>query len=49
MRELVELAADGKVHTHVGRSGPLSDLEDIFEELEARKYVGRAVITDVTR
>jgi propanol-preferring alcohol dehydrogenase len=49
MRELVELAADGKVHTHVGRTGPLSDLEDIFEELEARKYVGRAVITDVTR
>jgi propanol-preferring alcohol dehydrogenase len=49
MRELVELAADGKVHTHVGRTGPLSDLEHIFQELEARQYVGRAVITDVTR
>jgi propanol-preferring alcohol dehydrogenase len=49
MRELVQLAADGKVHTHVGRTGPLSDLEQIFEELQAGQYVGRAVITDVTR
>jgi D-arabinose 1-dehydrogenase-like Zn-dependent alcohol dehydrogenase len=47
MRELVELAAAGKVKTHVSRTGPLSDLPAIFDELEAGKYLGRAVITDL--
>jgi propanol-preferring alcohol dehydrogenase len=49
MRELVELAARGKVKTHVSRVGSLSDVSEIFEELEAGKYTGRAVINDLTR
>ena len=49
MRELVELAAAGKVKTHVSRVGGLSDVPAIFDELEAGKYLGRAVITDLTR
>ena len=41
------LAAAGKVRTHVGREGPLSELDTIFEELQAGGYLGRAVITDL--
>ena len=48
MRELVELAARGVVKTHVSRRGPLSDLPAIFDELEAGKYLGRAVINDLS-
>jgi len=33
----------------VGRVGTLSDLESIFDDLESSRYVGRAVITDLTR
>jgi propanol-preferring alcohol dehydrogenase len=47
MRELVELAAAGKVHTHVDRTGKLTELPAIFDELAAAKYLGRAVITDL--
>lgn len=47
MRELVDLVAAGRVKTHVSRVGPLSDLPAIFDELEASKYLGRAVITDL--
>lgn len=47
MREVVDLAAAGEVKTHVGRTGPLSELDDIFDELQAGKYVGRAVIDDL--
>jgi propanol-preferring alcohol dehydrogenase len=47
MRELVEMAAAGKVKSHIGRTGPLSELPSIFDELEAGQYVGRAVITDL--
>lgn len=49
MRELVQLAADGKVDTHVGRRGHLSDLGQILGELERGAYPGRAVLTDMTR
>jgi propanol-preferring alcohol dehydrogenase len=49
MRELVEMAADGKVKSHIGRRALLSELGDVFDELEAGKYVGRAVITDLSR
>ena len=49
MRELVELAAAGKVKSHIGRTGCLSELPEVFDELEAGKYVGRAVITDLGR
>jgi propanol-preferring alcohol dehydrogenase len=48
MRELIALAAARRVRTHVSRTGPLSDLGAIFNELEAGKYLGRAVVTDLT-
>jgi len=47
MRELVDMAAAGQVKSHIGRVGPLSELGAIFDELEAGKYVGRAVVTDL--
>jgi propanol-preferring alcohol dehydrogenase len=47
MRELVDLAAAGRVTSHVSRVGSLSDLGTIFDELEAGAYTGRAVITDL--
>ncbi|MBM3674961.1 MAG: zinc-binding dehydrogenase [Actinobacteria bacterium] len=49
MRELVELAAAGKVKTHVSRVGTLSDVPAIFDELETGSYLGRAVVTDLSR
>jgi alcohol dehydrogenase, propanol-preferring len=49
MRELVDLAAAGKVRTHVSRTGSLSDVPAIFDELEAGAYLGRAVLTDLSR
>jgi len=48
MKELVELAAAGKVRTHVDRTGKLSELPAIFDDLEGGRYLGRAVITDLT-
>jgi propanol-preferring alcohol dehydrogenase len=48
MRELVDLAAAGRVKTHVSRIGSLSEVPAIFDELEAGKYLGRAVITDLS-
>jgi propanol-preferring alcohol dehydrogenase len=48
MRELIDLAAAGKVKTHVSRTGSLSDVPAIFEELEASAFLGRAVLTDLT-
>ena len=47
MRELIDLAAAGKVKTHVSRTGGLTELPAIFDELEAGKYLGRAVLTDL--
>jgi propanol-preferring alcohol dehydrogenase len=47
MRELVNLAAAGKVKTHISRRGKLSELPAIFDDLEAGRYLGRAVITDL--
>jgi D-arabinose 1-dehydrogenase-like Zn-dependent alcohol dehydrogenase len=44
MRELVDLAADGRVKSHVSRVGDLSDLATILDELEAGKYLGRDVV-----
>jgi propanol-preferring alcohol dehydrogenase len=49
MRELVDLAAAGRVKSHVSRMAPLSELGSIFDELEQGKYLGRAVITDLGR
>ena len=45
MRELVALAVDGKVTTHVGRTGGLDDLPTVLDELEGAAYPGRAVLT----
>jgi propanol-preferring alcohol dehydrogenase len=44
MRELIQLAADGKVKTHVGRIAKLSEINEVFEELEQGKLVGRAIL-----
>jgi alcohol dehydrogenase, propanol-preferring len=48
MRELVGLAEAGKVRSHVSRTGSLSELDEIFDELDSGKYLGRAVITDLS-
>lgn len=48
MRELVDLAARGVLRTHVSRTGGLSELPVIFEELERSAFLGRAVITDLS-
>ena len=42
-----DLAAAGKVASHIGRTGPLSELPTMLHELEAGAYVGRAVIDDL--
>jgi D-arabinose 1-dehydrogenase-like Zn-dependent alcohol dehydrogenase len=47
MRELVSLVAAGRVRTHVSRRGALSELGAIFEELDAGRYLGRAVVDDL--
>jgi len=47
MRELVHLAAQGKVKSHISRTGALTELPTIFDELEAAQYTGRAVLTDL--
>jgi propanol-preferring alcohol dehydrogenase len=49
MRELVDLASAGRVKSHVSRIGPLSELPAIFDDLEANRYLGRAVINDLGR
>ena len=49
MRELIDLAAAGRVKSHVSRVGALSELPAIFDELEAGKYLGRAVINDLAK
>lgn len=46
MRELVDMAAEGRVKSHIGRTAALSEIGDVFDDLEAGRYVGRAVITD---
>jgi propanol-preferring alcohol dehydrogenase len=47
MRELVQLAADGKVKTHVGRVARLSEIGQVLEELEQGRYFGRAIIENM--
>jgi propanol-preferring alcohol dehydrogenase len=48
MRELVQLAAEGKVKTRVSRVAPLSEINQVLEELEKGRYSGRAMINDMT-
>ncbi|MBW1813558.1 MAG: hypothetical protein JRJ39_07755 [Deltaproteobacteria bacterium] len=47
MRELVQLAAEGKVTTHVGRVAKLSEINQIIDELEQGKFAGRAIINNL--
>jgi propanol-preferring alcohol dehydrogenase len=47
MRELVDLVRNGLVRSHVSRTGRLTELPAIFEELEGARYLGRAVVTDL--
>ena len=49
MRELIDLAAAGRVTSHVSRVGALSELDTIFDELQAGQYLGRAVVNDLAR
>ncbi len=49
MRELIQLAAEGKVKTHVSRVANLSEVNQLFEELEKGKYSGRAIINNFTK
>jgi len=44
MRELVQLAVEGKVKTHIGRTANLSEINQVFEELKQGKFLGRAII-----
>ncbi len=44
MRELVDLVAAGRVKTHVSRVGRLEDVPSIFDDLQAGRYHGRAVL-----
>jgi propanol-preferring alcohol dehydrogenase len=44
MRELVQLAAEGKVKTHIGRIAKLSEINEVLEELEKAIFVGRAIL-----
>jgi propanol-preferring alcohol dehydrogenase len=48
MRELVQLAAEGKVKTHIGKAAKLSEINEVFEELEQGKFVGRAIIDNIS-
>ena len=44
MRELVQLAAEGKVKTHIGRTAKLAEINEVLEDLEQAKFVGRAIL-----
>lgn len=44
MRELVQLAAAGKVKSHVAKVAPLEQAAEILEQLEQGKYTGRAIL-----
>ncbi|MFX1375286.1 MAG: alcohol dehydrogenase catalytic domain-containing protein [Promethearchaeota archaeon] len=48
MRELVQLAVDGKVKTHVGRVASFSEIIQVMKELEEGKFTGRAIV-DLTK
>ncbi len=44
MRELVQLAAAGKVKSHVARVATLEQAPQVLEELEQGKFTGRAIL-----
>jgi D-arabinose 1-dehydrogenase-like Zn-dependent alcohol dehydrogenase len=47
MRDLIALASAGRVRSHISRRAKLSELESVFDDLQAGRYVGRAVLTDL--
>lgn len=47
MRELVALAAAGKVKTHISQTAKLSNLNAVLEDLRQGRYYGRAIIDDL--
>ncbi|MHA2394401.1 MAG: zinc-dependent alcohol dehydrogenase [Promethearchaeota archaeon] len=49
MKKLVQLAVEGKVKTHVGRTANLSEINDVFEEMSKGQFVGRAIITNLQK
>ena len=49
MRELVQLAVEGKVKTHVGRTANLSEINEVFEEIRKGKFAGRAIINNIMK
>ena len=49
MRELVQLAAEGKVKTHIGKSVNLSEINQVLEDLENGNYTGRAIIDNMMK
>jgi propanol-preferring alcohol dehydrogenase len=49
MRELIKLAAAGKVKTHISRVASLSELSKVIEELNQGAYSGRALINDMLK
>ena len=44
MRELAQLAVDGKVKTHVGRVASFSEIIQVIGELEEVIFTGRAIV-----
>lgn len=44
MKELVQLAKEGKVKTHVGRVAKLEEINEVFDELKNAKFAGRAIL-----
>lgn len=44
MAELVQLAAEGKVKSHVAKVATLEQAAQVLEELEQGKYTGRAIL-----
>jgi len=49
MRELVQLAAEGKVKTHIGKTANLSEINQVLEDLENGTYTGRAIIDNMMK
>lgn len=49
MRELIQLAAMGKVKTHVGRVTNHSEINQVLEELRKGKIEGRAIVNNIMK
>lgn len=49
MRELIQLAAEGKVKTHIAKAVNLSEINQVLDDLENGTYTGRAIIDNMTK